>query len=236
MNKLLLSLIALIVLVFSTGMRSQDTVVVVTASQVAGANDIEYAIEVATQNGTRPGTVILDASDGPFIYTGADRSINIYYSNVTLRSENGAEIVNCADGIFFDNFTTRKVLIEGIAFDCTGVGIIAPWGIHEQLTVRHNAIRSLVGISLNQIHGAQIIGNNITAELWGIALNPGTNDNKIISNEISGVQQSGIYLEEDTFNNKVHGNKVQCASGYDCLTVKASPEVFLNNKISGNKP
>lgn len=232
MNRLLLSIIALLLL---TGMGNPNTVVI-TASQVAGANDIEYAIEVATQNGTRPGTVILDARDGDFVYTGADRSINIYSPGVTLRSENGARIANCADGVFFDNFTTSQVTIEGIEFECSGVGIIAPWGTHENLTVRDNTIISPVGISLHQIQGAKMIGNNIIAEWRGISLDPGTNDNKIISNVISGVQESGIFLDEGVINNKVHGNKVTCAPGHSCLTVNASPEVFLTNKISGNKP
>jgi hypothetical protein len=235
MNRLLLTRISLAVLAFSMGMGSPN-VVVISAAQVTGANDIEFAIEVATDNGTRPGTVILDARDGDFVYTGADRSINIYSAGVTLRSENGARIANCDDGVFFDNFTTSRVTIEGIEFDCSGVGIIAPWGTHEHLTIRDNKIISPVGISLHQIQGAKMIGNNIIAEWRGISLDPGTNDNKIISNVISGVQQSGIYLGEGVFGNKVHGNKVSCAPGHSCLTVNASPEVLLTNKISGNKP
>jgi hypothetical protein len=52
--------------------------VVLNASQVTSARDIEMAIDTATANGTRPGIVTLDGSQGKFIYTGDDRSINLY--------------------------------------------------------------------------------------------------------------------------------------------------------------
>jgi len=60
--------------------------VVLTASQVASARDIEEAIDQATDYGTHPGIVTLDAREGDFFYTEPDRSINIYCAGVTLRS------------------------------------------------------------------------------------------------------------------------------------------------------
>jgi len=236
MTKYLLFLFLSITFVFSKGFGAPNTVVL-TADQVYGANDIEAAIDLATQNGTRSGTVLLDASDGPFSYSGEDRSINIYYSNITLRSQNGAQIINCADGIFFDDFATENVTIEGISFNCSGVGILVPWGEHEQVTLRDNTISSpTIGIILTQIQGNKVQGNSIMAGWQGILLTSGTNENQIIQNTIYGVQHSGISLEGDNFNNKIHGNKVFCAPDFDCLTVSASLEVLANNKISGNKP
>ena len=94
--------------------------VTLDASQVTSASDIEQAIETATAYGTRPGTVILDGSQGKFEYDGADRSINLYYSNITLRGVNKATIGNCDDGVFFDDFTVNNIVIEGIGFACLG--------------------------------------------------------------------------------------------------------------------
>jgi len=159
MNKLVLVLLSLLLLPFLSGMDNPDTVIV-TAAQVDGANDIEYFIEIATDNGTRPGTVILDSSEGPFVYTDEDRSINIYYSNVTLRSENGALIANCADGIFFDNFTTESVTIEGISFVCDQVGVSIPWGQHSKVSIKNNIIVGFIGVLLNQIHGNRVVGKS----------------------------------------------------------------------------
>ena len=235
MKKFVPVFLSLLILLLLAGMDTPDTVIV-TAAQVDGANDIEYFIELATNNGTRPGTVILDASEGPFVYTDEDRSINIYYSNVTLRSENGALIANCADGVFFDNFITKRVTIEGISFVCEQFGVIIPWGQHSEVSIKNNIIVGFIGVLLNQIQGNQVVENTISAEWQGVLLTYGTNENKIIGNTITLVENAGIALEGNNFGNKVHGNKVVCSVGYDCLTVNAPPEVFDNNKISGNTP
>ena len=228
-------LVALLTLPFMAATGYPDTVIV-TAAQVDGANDIEYFIEVATNNGTRPGTVILDASDGPFVYTQDDRSINIFYSNVTLRSDNGALIANCADGVFFDDFATEKVTIQGISFVCDQFGVRIPWGQHTRVSIKNNIIVGFIGVLLNQIQGNQVVGNTISAEWQGVLLTNGTNENNIIGNTITLVQDSGIALEGNNFGNKVHGNQVVCAVDFNCLTVNAPPEVFETNKISGNTP
>lgn len=235
MKKLVIVLLSVLVLLTLAGMEIPDSVIV-TATQVDGANDIEYFIEVVTKNGTRPGTVILDASEGPFVYTDEDRSINIYYSNVTLRSENGALIANCADGVFFDNLTTERVIIEGISFVCDQIGVSIPWGQHSEVSIKNNIIVGFIGVLLHQIQGNQVVGNYISAEWQGVLLTYGTNENKIIGNTITLVQDSGIALEGNNYGNKVHGNQVVCSIGYDCLTVNAPPEVLENNKISGNTP
>lgn len=235
MKKCVLVVLSLLALLFLAGMVTPDTVIV-TAMQVDGANDIEYFIELATNNGTRPGTVILDASEGPFVYTDEDRSINIYYSNVTLRSENGALIANCADGVFFDNFSTERVTIEGIAFVCNQVGVSIPWGQHSKVSIKNNIIVGFIGVLLNQIQGNQVVGNYISAEWQGVLLTYGTHENNVIGNTITLVQNAGIALEGNNTGNKVHGNKVVCSVGVECLTVNVPPEDFENNKISGNTP
>jgi hypothetical protein len=67
----------------------EQNVETLTANQVVGANDIEAAIQRATLEGTRPGTVILDGRNGPFVYTVDDRSINIFLKPDSAWSEPG---------------------------------------------------------------------------------------------------------------------------------------------------
>ena len=88
--------------------------ITLTAGQVSSAVDIEAAIIGATARGTRPGTVILDGQNGPFVLTGDDRSMNIFVSNLTLRGVNQAVIKNCDDGLFFDSFPLKHILVEGV--------------------------------------------------------------------------------------------------------------------------
>lgn len=118
-------------------------VVVLKSSQVTSALDIEHAIDTATSNGTRRGIVTLDASEGDFVYTGADRSINIYYSNFVLRSLNKAVLSNCGDGVFFDDTVANRVTIQGITFNCEGLGVSAAGaGTHARVTVRRNVFNT----------------------------------------------------------------------------------------------
>ena len=84
--------------------------VTLTASQVDGANDIEAAILEATAGGTRPATVILDGSKGPFVFTDEDRSLNLFVSDLILRGKNNAVLQNCEDGLFFDDLPLRSIL------------------------------------------------------------------------------------------------------------------------------
>jgi hypothetical protein len=112
-------------------------VVTLTAGEVDSADDIEAAINNITLNGTRPGTVILDGQDGAFLFTGDDRSLNIFVSSLTLRGINQAVIENCDDGLFFDDFPLKHILVEGIAFLCTGDGLEAS-GVFQDVTLRNN--------------------------------------------------------------------------------------------------
>lgn len=113
------------------------TAVIVSAEEVDGANDIEAAIIEATAGGTHSGVVILDGESGAFVFTDADRSLNIFVSNLILRGMNNAVIENCDDGLFFDDFPLQHISVEGISFLCTGDGVEAT-GTFQDVTLRSN--------------------------------------------------------------------------------------------------
>lgn len=253
--------------------------IIITASDVTSASDIEQAIQEATGYGTHSGTVLLDASDGPFVFTQPDRTINIASSDIRLRSVNGAEIANCDDAIFFDEFITNDVIIDGITFHCSTSGIIAGWGTHERVTLRNNVIETtMMGIEVNGgngwvitdnrvsagvdainlkgiggtlianntlsgneiaifldlAHGNKLLNNNLASSWQGVLLIYGTNDNRIMGNNISGPRQSGVSFEGDSQGNIVHGNNTTCALEASCLAVSGPPQIFVDNQISGN--
>ena len=209
-----------------TGSGTPDSIVL-TASMVSGAADIENAISLASNTGTRPGTVILDSSEGDFVFDGEDRTINIFYSNITLRSWNGATISNCGDGVFFDPVTANNVKIAGINFNCENLGIYGGVG-HQNVTVRDNTF--LVGsfaieaedavnwiIAGNQTSGPDYaiflrgasnskVINNILAGYAGVHL-VGSSHNHVVNNQISG-SWHGIYLGIDSSYNKVIANQI----------------------------
>jgi hypothetical protein len=137
------------------------TAVMVSAEEVDGANDIEAAIIEATAGGTRPGVVILDGESGAFIFTDADRSVNIFVSNLTLRGLNNAVIENCDDGLFFDDFPLQDITVEGISFLCTGDGVEAT-GTFTDVTLRSNMFwAENNGISASGHSNGWVIEDNI---------------------------------------------------------------------------
>jgi len=195
----------------SAGWDSKQAVITLTADQVDGANDIEAAIISATAEGARSGTVILDGRNGAFIFTDIDRSLNIFVSNLTLRGVNRAMIENCDDGLFFDSFPLKNILVEGIAFFCTGDGVDG-WEIgsgFERVTLRDNLFRAgSNGINMGGTSNDWlIIGNVIEADHDGIVIIGGK---KVIitSNHISG--HVGISLQGCTQSqirkNTLHGS------------------------------
>jgi parallel beta-helix repeat protein len=204
-------------------------VVVLKASQVTSALDIEHAIDTATNNGTRRGMVMLDSSEGDFVYTGEDRSINIYYSNFVLRSLNKAVLANCGDGVFFDDKVANRVVIRGITFNCDGVGVNA-WGpgTHKGVMLRRNVFNTksfaieaqhaerwmILGnrakseaqvIHLLETTGAMMVNNQLEGFI-GVFLEK-SNHNKLINNRITATWQ-GVLLGLDTASNRVLGNKI----------------------------
>lgn len=205
--------------------------VIITAKDVTSASDIEQAIQEATGHGTRAGTVLLDASDGPFVFTQLDRTINIASSDVRLRSVNGAEIANCDDAIFFDEVITNDVIIEGITFRCNVSGIVASWGTHERVILRNNVIEAtMMGIGVNGGNGWVITDNRVTAGVDAINLK-GTGGTLIADNTLSG-NEIAIFLD------LAHGNKVlnnNLASSWQgvLLIYGTNDNQIVGNNISG---
>jgi nitrous oxidase accessory protein NosD len=249
-----------------------------TADQVAGANDIEAAIIKATENGTHPGTVILDGKNGPFVFTAPDKSLNIFVSSLTVRGENEAAIMNCDDGLFFEGAPIHDILVEKITFNCTGDGVEATGEFHDVTLRKNNFQVAYYGIvtrgastgwritenrvqagwdgirmtgakdteiTKNEITGIngvillsgsqyQIKNNTIHAQIQGILLGQEAWQNVVQSNRITGVSLAGIALEPSITNNRVISNRVECASGVQCLAVDFPTIVVKSNKISGN--
>jgi hypothetical protein len=228
----------------------QDTVTL-TAGEVDSADDIEAAIIMATESGTRPGTVILDGQDGAFIFTGDDRSLNIFVSSLILRGMNQAEIVNCDDGLFFDDFPLRDILIESITFLCTGDGLEAT-GSFQDVTLSKNtfiARNNGFGMAGNST-GWLINGNLIQADGDGIRITGARNvviTNNVISgnvgvglmsssqmklrrNTIQAVYQ-GILLGHESWENVVQANTIL---GVSLAGISLEPGV-VDNRIIANR-
>lgn len=220
---LLLS-IAMLVTLGNAPMRGSSAEVVLNASQVASAADIEAAIETATNNGTQPGIVTLDSSAGDFTYTGDDRSINIYHSNITLRSKNGAVITNCGDGVFFDDTVTNNVIIEGIRFIGEN-GVIAAFGTHRNVTIRDNVfIANSYAIGAQGADGWVITGNHAEGNATVIQLLEST-ETRIADNSLVGSSPGlGIFLEKSGGNTVSHN-----------LIVNGWQGVLLGWGSSGNR-
>ena len=200
---LLLS-IAMLVTLGNAPLRGSNTEVILNASQVTSASDIEAAIETATNNGTRPGIVTLDSRKGDFTYTADDRSINIYYSNITLRSKNGAVITNCGDGVFFDDVVTDNIVIEGIRFVGEN-GVIAAFGTHRNVTIRDNVfIANSYAIGARGADGWVITGNHAVGNATVIQLLEST-ETRIADNSLVGSSQGlDIFLEKSDGNTISH--------------------------------
>jgi parallel beta-helix repeat protein len=229
--------------------------VVLDASQVTSARDIEMAIDTATAFGSRPGIVTLDGSKGKFEYTGDDRSINLYYSNITIRSFNWATIGNCDNGVFFDDTTANNIVIEGVELVClNGHSVYAPFlGQHHNVVLRNNyfesgsapAINILqgdywtisgnqilslgTGIYLNETGGTLIRKNTIQANI-GIELYNSGYDNIVTNNNIAGRWQ-GIVLSGKTLGNIVTLNKLSQIQDAGIVFT----DIVAGNRVTGNK-
>lgn len=226
---LLLS-IAMLITLGNAPMTGAKIEVILAADQVTSASDIEAAIESATDNGAHPGIVTLDSSRGDFTYTGEDRSINIYYSNVTLRSRDGAVIANCGDSVFFDDFVTDNILVEGIRFIGEN-GVIALFGTHRNVTIRNNVfIANSYAIAARDAEGWNISGNHAAGNAAVIQLLESTGT--VISNNslIGSDPGIGIFLEKSDGNTISHN---QIVNGWQGVLVGwgSSGNRVVNNTI-----
>jgi len=224
-------ILALFVTLGNAPMSRTTAEVTLNASQVTSARDIEQAIDTATAYGTRPGIVTLDGSKGKFEYTGDDRSINIYYSNITIRSFNWATIGNCDDGVFFDDVTANNILIEGVELVClNGHAVYAPFlGKHHFVTLRNNYFESGSAPAINLLQGDYwtITGNQILSMGTGIYLNE-TGGTLIRKNFIQAY--IGVELFNSGYDNIVSNNNITAWHQGVVLSGKT-----LRNKITANR-
>ena len=97
----------------------------------------------------------------------------------------------------------------------------------------HNQAQGYIAVRLESTKDCQISRNDLSAEYQGVLLTGPSQANQVIANSISGVQAAGITLEWDTFRNKVHANRVHCATGnLECLVVQ---DLGTDNHIKGNR-
>jgi parallel beta-helix repeat protein len=208
---------------------NQENVVRLVAQQVYGAEALEAAISRATADGTRPGTVILDGKDGPFVYRSDDRSLNLFRSNLTLRGVNQARIENCDGGLSFDDTPLQNILVEGIDFVCEG-DAVSSYGVHKNVTLRNNRFQAgkngiimgstpsnwtITGNNIQAdgdgivIHGAQrfLIANNFISGYNGILLQASSNI-QVRKNNLE-TRKYGVLLIEESWNNSVRANTIQ---------------------------
>jgi len=215
----------------NAAMSEANTEVILNAKQVTSAVDIESAIDTVTNNGTRSGIVTLDSSKGDFTYSSEDRSINIYYSNITIRSKNGAALTNCADGVYFDNTAANNIIIEGIRFNCEVTGVNA-WGAgtHKNVTIKNNTfITGSLAIEAQGADGWDIIGNYAISNGTVIHLLKAV-ETKITRNSlVNKTQGIGIFLEQSNANSMSQNMLV---NGWQGVLIGSGSS---NNRVSDNK-
>ena len=209
--------------------------VTLTASQVDGANDIEAAIIQATADGKRPGTVILDGIEGPFVYTDLDRSLNLWISNLTLRGINNAVLSNCDGGLSFDDLPMQNVLVEEITFLCTGEAVTAN-GAHQGVILRNNIIQAVGhGIILGGASsGWEITGNLVQAGGDAIRIYD-TSDMLISGNHLSGTIGVALFRcsQMDVRNNAIHAAWQGVLLGQDAWNNSVQINTILGVEQSG---
>lgn len=229
----------------------EKNVITLTARQVDSADDIEAAIIKVTAEGKRPGTVILDGQKGVFVFSGDDRSLNLFVSNLVLRGKNQAVIEACDDGLFFDDFPLKHILVEGIVFLCNGNGVVAS-GAFQDVTLRDNVFRARNnGISTggassgwqitdnliqgggDGIHmaGAEkvVISNNHLSGNIGISLLQ-CSQSQVRRNSIQAAYQ-GVLLGQESWKNMVQANTIL---GVSAAGIALEPGV-TNNRVLANR-
>jgi hypothetical protein len=170
---------------------SKAGVVTLTADQVTSAIDIETAMHQVTREGQRPGVIILDGRAGPFIYTGPDRTINFFFSNLTLRGINGATLAD-TDGIYLDNVPADDLVIEDLVMNSSSdcVGMV---GSHNRVTIRRILCRAAgMGVGVNTGSDWQITDNTIVSNNYAIFLIR-TKNAAVTCNHLSG--SIGVVME-----------------------------------------
>lgn len=236
---------------YSAQMGSKQNRVTLTATEVTSAADIEMAINRATADGTRPGTVILDGREGAFLLTADDRSINIFVSDLKLRGVNGAVIRGCDDGLFFDDFPLVNIVVSDISFFCFGDGVEAS-GAFQNVTLKNNLFQTakngigvaggsskwtitgnliLAGmdaIRLAEVEKATITGNHLLGTI-GVGLFQGSK-NLVRDNAIQAADQ-GVLLGQETWQNTVRENTIL---GVTAAGIALEPGTAANRVLSNS--
>jgi hypothetical protein len=209
---------------------TSNVAIIINTEEVDGANDIEAAIIEATAGGTRPGEVILDGESGAFIFTDADRSLNIFVSDLILRGVNDAVIENCDDGLFFDDFELHHILVEEISFLCTGDGVEAT-GTFQDVTLHKNIFWAGNNgiIASGHSNGWLIADNYIHADGDAITL-AGASGFTIRDNYLSG--SNGIVLLRDS-QFEVRQNAVQATYQGVRIGQESWENILQGNTIFG---
>lgn len=254
MKRLLLPIILIFVLAISASAsaapenealpHARRGAVTLRAGDVISAVDVEAAMSVATKDGTRAGVVILDGRDGPFVYASEDRSINVFYPNVTFRGINGAMFTNCADGFFFDDLPTDNVRIEGLIMRCENSFVYG--GVNKRNIVIKNNTALTPNTSIDATPGkgwvisgntfesafisvlltdglhAVVSNNHIRAQI-GVVLR-GCSNTHIYANTIWASEQ-GVLLQNETVQSQVKNNTV-------LGVVQAG--IYLDTSVQGN--
>lgn len=200
--------------------------VVLVASQVSSAADIESAIHAATLNGTRPGIVTLDSSQGDFLYTGEDRTINITVADITLRSRNGAVIKNCWEGVLMTEDAVDRVTVQGLTLECQGAGVSGING-NEEIHILDNNTHSPIIVD----HGRDwtISGNRVDSPTFSAAVYVmNSSDMEISRNQLAASR--GIVLEAAT-NIRVSKNVIYAAGDGVSIEGGSSYNVITGNQV-----
>ncbi len=249
-------LLAMALLLTATGAAAGPTApgapntVVLTAQDVHTAGDIEAAFHEATGWGAHPGVVVLDGSQGPFVYEiadGNDYAINIFYSDLTLRGINGAEIAG-GEGITLDGMTVDQVEIRNLTLRCDTDCIIS-WGPHYGVRIHHNRIYAGgYGIQIAQTSGWRVQNNLVQA--GGTALDlidaseivarrnrlsgyipvmlSNSSDCQVTSNVLAG-RWEGVLLRATSHHNKIAANAI---SGVEAHGISLEPGVYANRILA----
>jgi nitrous oxidase accessory protein NosD len=204
--------------------------VVLTPDMVHSAPDIEAAIIQATQDGTRPGLVILDGQAGPFEYDpdALDVDVNVWVSNLVLRGVHRAILNGGAitlDGMFLENIT-----IEGLKMYCPNDCITSSDGLHHNVIVRNNRlIAGNFGVDVGWTDGWRIKNNRILAGQAAVHL-VSTTGIRVNKNHLQGYIP--VFLEQAGTCNITNNTIVADWQGVSLAGASQANRV-LTNSITG---
>jgi hypothetical protein len=208
---------------------SGQNVITLTAQNVTSAIDIESAVRTVTANGTRPGTLLLDGRYGPFVYSGDDRSINIFYSNLTFRGINEAFFPNTEDGFFFD-FPADNIHIQDLFMVSKG-GCISGGGNNSNVVVHGNTFQAnSVAIGINLGRNWTITNNTILAGVYALQIVNGGSNLTVANNQLNAPTP---IVMEGTEMSSIYNNTLNAKDQGIFMTSEASGNEVFNNNILG---